>query len=207
MRQANGNAPKINITSSAGTSMTPQKRDRPSSESSARSSSRQGESLEQWEDRVLSSVFRVTLENDLRHDSHGHPLHYLDSTRVELQDSGEAIRLRTGILDQAILEAASNLGKKSTPLDYLLECWKRVTRQFKALKKNGEQDPKFQVIKEARRLCMSYCIFAVTMPDMFGYASHPGERIDLEIERALAKSRQYRYSISKPSHAPSACGP
>lgn len=169
IKQANPDAPKINITSSAGSALTPQRRDRQSS-SDARSSSRQGETLEQWEDRALCGVFRITLDVDHKQDSHGHPLHYLGGTREEILDSGESVRLKTGVLDQAILEAASNLEKKSTPLDYLLQCWKRVTRQFKAVKKHGEQDAKFQIIREARRLCMSYCIFAVTMPDMFGYA-------------------------------------
>lgn len=164
--------------------MTPQKRDRHSS--SGRSSSRPGETLEQWEDRALSSIFRVTLEDDHKQDSHGHPLHYLGGTRSELQDSGESLRLKTGILDQAILEAASNLEKNATPLDYLLDCWKRVTRQFKALKKNGEQDPKFQIIKEARRLCMSYCIFAVTMPDMFGYAKYREINAKLRVKLSTA---------------------
>ena len=34
-----------------------------------------------------------------------------------------------------------------------------------------QDDPKSIIISEARRLCMSYCIFAFTMPDMFGYES------------------------------------
>lgn len=72
------------------------------------------------------------------------------------------------MLDQAILEAASNLQPDDEPLGYLLGCWKRISRLFKALKKNGEEDPKFNVAKEARRLCLSYCLFAITMPDMFG---------------------------------------
>lgn len=83
------------------------------------------------------------------------------------------MRLNTGVLDQALLEAASNiektdLARTTTPLDYLLDCWKRVSRQHKALKKVGEQDYKFNIVNEARRLCMSYCIFSITMPDMFG---------------------------------------
>lgn len=95
-------------------------------------------------------------------------MHYLESTRKELDEQNETIRLNTGLLDQTILEAASNLKKDMTPLDYLLGCWKRVSRQYKPLRKAGEQDPKFNIIKESRRLCLSYCIFAVTMPDMFG---------------------------------------
>jgi ubiquitin conjugation factor E4 B len=167
MKEANGDTPRINITPSTGRPLTPQKRDRPSS-SIGRPSSRNGETSEQWEDRILGTVFRFTLDPDHRLDSHENPLHYLKSTRQELEETSQPQRLNTSLLDQTILEAASNLRQGTAPLDYLLGCWKRINRQFKTLKRAGEQDPKFVVIKEARRLCMSYCIFAATMPDMFG---------------------------------------
>lgn len=167
MQQANGGAPKINITSSAGRPATPRKRDRQTS-SGGRSSSRVGETLEQWEDRILGNLFRVTLSEEHQHDAHGNHLHFLGGTRQDLEDSDQPVRLNVGILDQALLEAASNLKKGTTPLDFLLGCWKRVSRQFKPLRKAGEEDTKFVIVKEARRLCMSYCIFAITMPDMFG---------------------------------------
>ena len=162
MQKPNNDGPKINITPQRP--FTPQKRD-----VSGRSSSRAGESLEDWEDRHLCNIFRVTLGPGNKHDNHGHPLYYLGGTRAELEESEQPIRLSTSMLDQALLEAASNVSKDSTPLKYLLGCWKRVSRQFKALRKNGEEDQRFQIVKEARRLCMSYCIFAVTMPEMFGY--------------------------------------
>ena len=167
MRQINGGAPKINITPASARPVTPKRRDRPTS-ASGRSSSRAGETLEQWEDRILGTIFRITLSEESRHDTHGNPLHFLAGTRLDLEDSGQPVRLNVGILDQALLEAASNLKQGVTPLDFLLGCWKRVSRQYKPFKKTGEGDPKFVIIKEARRLCMSYCIFAITMPDMFG---------------------------------------
>ena len=165
MKQMNGDASRINITPQRP--VTPQKRDRPSS--SGRSSSRAGETLDQWEHRILCNIFRVTLRPESKQDSHGYPLNYLEGTRAELEESGQELRLSTSLLDQALLEAASNPGKQTTPLHYLLACWKRVSRQFKALKKYGDEDPKLRMVKEARRLCMSYCIFAITMPDMFKY--------------------------------------
>ena len=167
IRKATGGAPKINITPAAGRPITPKKRDRPTS-SGGRSSSRAGETLEQWEDRVLGNIFRITLWDEHNHDAHGNHLQFLAGTRSDLEDSDQSVRLNVGMLDQALLEAASNLRKGTTPLDYLLGCWKRVSRQYKPLRRAGEEDPKLVIIKEARRLCMSYCIFAVTMPDMFG---------------------------------------
>lgn len=166
MKQTKGDAPKINITSQRP--VTPQKRN-----ASGRSSSRAAESLEDWEDRHLCSIFRITLDPGSKYDAQGHPLQYLAGTRTELEESAQPMKMNTSMLDQALLEAATNVEKNNTPLNYLLSCWKRVSRQHKALKKNGEGDPKFKVAKEARRLCMSYCIFAVTMPEMFGCVYQP----------------------------------
>lgn len=124
--------------------------------------------MEQWEGRILGNLFRITLWEEHRHDAHGNHLQFLGSTRLDLEESGQSVRLNVAMLDQALLEAASNLKQGTTPLDFLLECWKRVSRQYKVLRKAGEEDPKFVIVKEARRLCMSYCIFAITMPYMFG---------------------------------------
>ena len=167
IQKANGEPPRANVTPPVGRPLTPLKRDRPRS-SSGRSSSRAGETPEQWEDRILGNVFRFSLDSDHHIDGHGNQIHYLEATRNELEEQHDPLRLNTGLLDQAILEAASNLVKGTAPLDYLLGCWKRISRQYKTLRKLGEMDHKVVVIKEARRLCMSYCVFAITMPEMFG---------------------------------------
>lgn len=163
-KSPNGDGPTINITRTGGRPLTPMKR--PTS-AAGRPSSRAGESLQEWEDRVLGGIFRLTLNPHTTEDSHGHHLEYVRGVREDLEQQGGPVGLSNGILDQAILEAASKVGE-NTPLDYLLECWKRVSRQFRSFRGEKVQDPKYNIIKEARRLCMSYCIFAVTMPDMFG---------------------------------------
>ena len=159
----NGDGPTINITRAGGRPLTPMKR--PSS-ATGRPNSRAGELIHDWEDRTLSSIFRLTLSPDTTEDSHGHHLEYVKGVREDLEEQGSPVRLSTGVLDQALLEAASKPGKK-TPLEYLLECWKRVSRQFRSFRGERVLDPKYDIIMEARRLCMSYCIFAITMPDMF----------------------------------------
>ena len=164
-----GKSPEISMSSNMGRPITPMKRDRPSS-GTGTPVPKAGESVEAWENRILSGVFRLTLNSGISQDNHGHQLHFVRSVRADLEEQGEAILLTTAVLDQAILEAASNL-KGNTPLDYLLECWKRITRLFRASKGLQADDHKSFVFKEAKRLCMSYCLFAVTMPDMFGYVN------------------------------------
>lgn len=157
------NSPQINITSAAGWPVTPAKRDHSSSARDGISA----ESLDEWENKSLSGIFGLTLSPKITQDSHGHSLHYIPGVKSDLEEQGEVVRLSTAVLDQAIVEVASNLGK-ITPLDYLLGCWKRVSRQLRSFKGASAENAKYKIIKEARRLCMSYCIFAVAMPDMFG---------------------------------------
>lgn len=118
----------------------------------------------------MSAVFKLTLREDRQRDIHGNALIYLPGLQAELQDEGQELRIQTAVLDQALLEAASK-AENQRPLDYLIPCWKRVARLHKGFRRAGDDDPKFRVLVEARRLCMSYCIFAITMPEMFGVES------------------------------------
>lgn len=157
---------------------------------SASGTSRPEESIEVFEDRTLSAVFKITLKDDRQQDVHGHKLIYLPGVRGELEEQGRELRVDSSLLDQALLEAASNVHRQH-PLDYLLPCWKRVQRLYKGFRKVRDDDPKFNVICEARRLCISYCVFAITMPEMFGLESsvtspiQPYLLIDPEEERGL----------------------
>ncbi|KAG2420716.1 hypothetical protein HFD88_000330 [Aspergillus terreus] len=125
------------------------------------------ETIETFEDRTLCAVFKLSLKEDRQHDIHGQRLYYLPGLRSELEDQGRELRVETSVLDQALLEAASN-APQHKPLDYLLPCFKRISRMQQKFRRTGDNDPKFNVICEARRLCISYCIFAITMPEMFG---------------------------------------
>lgn len=147
--------------------ITSLKRERPPSVSGSLGA-KSGESLGAWENRALSTIFRLTLDPAIIHDSGGNGLHFVASVRSDLEEQHQRIMLATTVLDQAILEAASGLEEKVTPLDYLLGCWKRVTQQLRNFKGPNAEESKLNILKEAKRLCMSYCCFAVTMPEMFG---------------------------------------
>lgn len=126
------------------------------------------EDIEAFEDRTLSAVFKLSLREDRQKDIHGQRLYYLPGLRSELEEQGRELRIDSAVLDQALLEAASNVKR---PLDYLLPCWKRICRLHKGFRRPRDDDAKFNAICEARRLCISYCMFAITMPEMFGAES------------------------------------
>jgi ubiquitin conjugation factor E4 B len=124
------------------------------------------ESIEAYENRTLGSIFRVTLDPNQTVDSSNHKLIYLPNLHQELQDERAPIMLTKERLDSAILEAASAIPHSKGALDYLIPCWKRVMRALKGLR--GYANAKDAILREAKRLCMSNCVFAVEMPEFFG---------------------------------------
>ncbi|KAB5586053.1 putative ubiquitin fusion degradation protein [Coniochaeta sp. 2T2.1] len=129
------------------------------------------ESLEDFADNMLSHIFRVTADPDRTTDSHGHKLAFLPGLNADLQESGSPLKLSIDLLDGAIVEAATATPQSTPILDYMLACWKRVTRMIKGLRNPSPE--KLEVLKEAKRICFSNCIFAVTMPELFSREPNP----------------------------------
>lgn len=127
------------------------------------------ESFEDWSDKTISQIFRVTANENRPADVHGHKLTFLPDLTAELQEQKPdgPLRLSSDNIEQAILEAANAFPHEKPLMDYMLPCWKRVVRAKKSLRIATPE--KEAVLLEARRLCMSYCIFAVTLPDLFRY--------------------------------------
>ncbi|TKX22190.1 ubiquitin conjugation factor E4 [Elsinoe australis] len=156
--------PKINITSSQP---TPQKRDQ-EGQSRPRAQPEKDEPIEDWEDRTVSHIFRISLKEDVKKDAHGRSLFFLRVLKGDLEDEKQPLKFDVGQLDQAITEAGTLAAKsREDTFDYLLGCWKRVSRIIRGMRSTEPDNPKFVAVKEARRLCMSYCMFACSMPEMF----------------------------------------
>ncbi|KAI2471525.1 ubiquitin conjugation factor E4 [Annulohypoxylon bovei var. microspora] len=129
------------------------------------------EALEDWSNRMLSDIFRVTLDETKTTDSRGFKSTYLPDLRAELEQSGDAPKLTIASVESAILEAVHHVPSTKPLLEYLLPCWKRV---IKATKPPRPLPPEREaVVNEAKRLCMSNCIFALTMPEYFSREPNP----------------------------------
>jgi len=130
------------------------------------------EPIDAYENRVLSQIFRVTLDPNQKVDASNHRLIFLPNLRKELEEENTPIKITTDRLDSVILEAASTIPHNKSVLDYLLPCWKRISKVLKGMR--GYASARDAILKEAKRLCMSYCIFAVEMPDLFGLVTSLG---------------------------------
>lgn len=139
-----------------------------------RPSSRSDEGDGVYEDRILRNMFRLSLDPEQKVDASNKRLHYLAGIREELVEGGLDVKMSTDLLEQAIMEAGQGLGKLS-PTDWLFASWKRVSRAAKNVKDKSPESKKWQVIQEAKRLCMSWCILSITEPGAFG-ADYDGTR-------------------------------
>ncbi|KAI1389114.1 ubiquitin conjugation factor E4 [Hypoxylon trugodes] len=129
------------------------------------------ENLETWSNRVLGEIFRVTLDETRTADNRGTKFTYLPELKAELEQSGDPVKLTASSIDSAILEAARHVPTDKALLDYLLPCWKRVVKASKPARPPPAE--REAVLNEAKRLCMSNCIFALTMPEYFGRDPNP----------------------------------
>ncbi|KUI73598.1 Ubiquitin conjugation factor E4 [Cytospora mali] len=152
--------PTADVNRPSGSTVPPAKRHAP-------------ESFEEWADKTISHIFRVTTDEKRQTDVHGHKLAYLSDLSAELREQNPdgALRLSSDNIEQAILEAANAVSHEKPLMDYMLPCWKRVVRAKKSLRTPTPE--KETVLLEAKRLCMSYCIFAVTLPDLFSREPNP----------------------------------
>ncbi|UKZ89853.1 uncharacterized protein TrAFT101_004894 [Trichoderma asperellum] len=125
------------------------------------------ESDEDYADRILSQIFRITVDPHRMTSNQGsHRLTFLPNLNQELNDSGESLKLSVNNLDQAIIEACSSWSPDKPLMHYLLPCWKRAVKAASSNKQTS--GPKLDLHEESKRLCMSNCLFAVTMPVLYG---------------------------------------
>lgn len=123
------------------------------------------ETIEDYADRMLSAIFRVSVDASRTTDAHGHKLTFLPNLSGDLAEEGTPLKLSVGRLEEAIMEAATAFPRGRPLFDYLLPCWKRVVRTLKLFR--GPAPEKEALLREARRLCFSNCIFALTVPELF----------------------------------------
>ncbi|EQL00225.1 ubiquitin fusion degradation protein 2 [Ophiocordyceps sinensis CO18] len=126
----------------------------------------QPESDSDYAHRVLTHIFRITVDPHHLSGSPAERLFFVPALNQELNDAGEPLRLSTANLDQAIIEACGNWPLEKPLMDYLLPCWKRAVKAASTAK--NVTGARLEVHEEAKRLCMSNSLFSLTMPVIYG---------------------------------------
>ena len=155
--------------------------DHPATTQARKQAPRPSESDEDYTNRILSQIFRISVDPHQMQLPQGRPI-FLRNLNQELNEGGEPLKLSLVTLDQAIIEAASEWPRDSPLLSYLLPCWKRAVKASSTAK--NLQGSRLEVHEEAKRLCLSNCLFAVTMPILYGYVSYEcAGRADAKMHR------------------------
>lgn len=157
----------MNITVNSSTASSPNGAPPPPRRSLPRVGRSKNDDIEIWEDKQLRSLLRISTQPS-ETDSHGQPLQYLPGLAADLEPGDQAGLLATSHLDQALTEAGTIVAVSGgDSFDYLLACWKRVAKAHRTARSSNVVPQRLAVLAEARRICMSYCLFAVTFPEMF----------------------------------------
>ncbi|PHH82012.1 hypothetical protein CDD83_3386 [Cordyceps sp. RAO-2017] len=126
----------------------------------------QAESDDDYAHRVLTQIFRITVDPHHMSSPQGQRLVFVPNLNQELNDAAEPLKLSTAILDQAIIEACAAWPLDKPLLDYLLPCWKRAVKS--ASMARNLTGSRVEAQDEAKRLCLSNCLFSLTMPVLYG---------------------------------------
>ncbi|KAH0613172.1 uncharacterized protein H6S33_009552 [Morchella sextelata] len=128
--------------------------------------------IELWEDKTLKHIYKVALEPGPRVTGY----YILDDLRKDLEEQaveGKPAHISVGTLDQLILSVCKDSGV--TPMDYLVGCWRRASVIQRTTPPSRLDERKINILNTAKRLCINYGEYCITMPDIF------------ENDRALAK--------------------
>ena len=129
------------------------------------------ETLDEFCDNSLGRIFHVSVDPAKTKDVHGQPLLFLSSSSSELEESSSPLKLNIDNLDQYLFEAGSQWRSDRPLFDYFLPCYKRAAHAVSSLR---NPTPEREVLlKEARRLAVSHCIFCLTIPDLYRYEVSP----------------------------------
>lgn len=126
-------------------------------------------SPEEIEDIILRKIFLVSLTGN------DPGVVYLELTAAEVLSEGKELRLSRDLMERVLIDRLSgNFSNSETPFQYLLNCYRRAHEEGKKITSMKNKDVKLEmeaVVKQAKKLCVSYCRIHLGNPDLFGPGS------------------------------------
>lgn len=120
------------------------------------------------EDIILRKIFLVSLLDSMESDSR---VVYLEMTAAEILSEGKDLKLNRDLMERVLIDRLSgNFVAAEPPFSYLLGCYRRAYDEGKkvlSMKDKNLSADMVAVIKQARKLAVSYCRIHLGNPDMF----------------------------------------
>jgi hypothetical protein len=120
-----------------------------------------------------SGGLRKDLEEELE-EGKGELRHTARKGVRTVADDYLVARLSAAVLDQLILSICGQKGV--APMDHLIGSWRRAMDIQRKTPASRLDATKIAVLKEARRMCVNYALYCITLLDMFGYVLHHRRR-------------------------------
>lgn len=132
--------------------------------------------MEEFTDNALRYIFEITVDPSrtaVPQFPGGAPpvragarCRLLEGLSAELSEEGKPLRLSLATLDSALQEAGTMFPPEKHLLDYFLPSWRRAFRWLKAPR--GLSPEQVKAVTKAKKLAMSNCVLATSVPALFG---------------------------------------
>ncbi|KAK4477585.1 hypothetical protein RD792_016820 [Penstemon davidsonii] len=120
------------------------------------------------EDIILRKIFLVSLVDSMENDSR---VVYLEMSAAEILSEGKELRLSRDLMERIIIDRLSgDFPAAEPPFQYLLNCYRRAYEEGKKIVSMKDKNVKSEmeiVVKQAKKLAVSYSRIHLGNPDMF----------------------------------------
>ncbi|KAL6954706.1 E3 ubiquitin-protein ligase pub1 [Sarracenia purpurea var. burkii] len=120
------------------------------------------------EDIILKKIFLVSIIDSMENDSR---IVYLEMTAAEILSEGKELRLSRDLMERVLIDRLSgNFSSAEPPFLYLIGCYRRAYDEGKKISNMKDKVLKSEmesVVKQAKKLAVSYCRIHLGNPDMF----------------------------------------
>ncbi|XP_016453506.2 putative ubiquitin conjugation factor E4 [Nicotiana tabacum] len=120
------------------------------------------------EDIILRKILLVTLVDSMENDTR---VVYLEMTAAEILSEGKELRLSRDLMERVLIDRLSgNFVSAEPPFQYLINCFRRAHEEGKKIVSMKDKNVRSEmelVVKQVKKLAVSYCRIHLGNPDMF----------------------------------------
>lgn len=120
------------------------------------------------EDIILKKIFLVSLTDIMENDSR---VVYLEMTAAEILSEGKELKFSRDIMERILIDRLSgHFPSAESPFPYLIGCFRRAHDEGKriaSMKDKAVRSEMESVVRQAKKLVVSYCRIHLGNPDMF----------------------------------------
>lgn len=120
------------------------------------------------EDIILRKIFLVSLADSMENDSR---VVYLEMTAAEILSEGKELKLSRELMERVVIDRLSgSYPAAEPPFQYLVNSYRRAYEEGKKIASMKDKNVRSEmelVVKQGKKLAVSYCRIHLGNPDMF----------------------------------------